>query len=199
MRKPVTTNAQQPVPEAVTLYRPLVEKVVGALGALVTHQVAYLLVSLVGLRFTALSDHGHLSTQWAVVAPIAVGAATAFIVWQLRGLGFRSNMSVRHLSGVIAAFFVAQETIEGMLGGHSPLQVITHPAVIAGLFIAPLVAWVLTRAMAGMTELAAKLLATATYGYPRDRAQLIPVPVRYNSAQTGNRSRPRAPPSSLRN
>ena len=194
----MTTNVPQPVPEAVTLYRPLVEKVVGALGALVTHQIAYLLMSLVGLRFTALSDHAHLATQWAIVAPLAVGAASAFIIWQLRGLGFRSNMSVRALSGLIAGFFVAQETIEGLLGGHSPLQVIAHPAVITGLIIAPLVAWVLTRVMAGVAELAAKLLATDTFGNPPDRGQLIPIPVRTTSAQAGTRSRPRAPPSSLR-
>ncbi len=194
----MTTLAPRQTPEAVTLYRPLVEKVVGALGALITHQIAYLLVSLVGLRFHSLTDHGHLSLQWAIVAPLAVGAIAGFIIWQLQGLGFRSNMSVKYLSALVAGFFVVQETIEGLVSGLSVVEIATHPAVLTGLVIGPAVAWLLCRAMAGVTELAARLFSDLEFGYPASRAKPIPVPVRCTSTTIGSRSRPRAPPSTLR-
>ncbi len=194
----MTTLAPRQTPEAVTLYRPLVEKVIGALGALITHQIAYLIVSLLGLRFTTLSDHGHLSLQWAIVAPLAVGAAAGLIIWQLQGLGFRTAMSVRYLSGLIAGFFVIQETIEGLAGGLAPTEIMTHPAVLTGLAIAPLIAWLLSRVMTGATELVARLIGDSDFGYPTERAVLIPVPVRDTSTNVGSRSRPRAPPSTLR-
>ncbi len=194
----MTTLAPRQTPEAVTLYRPLVEKVVGALGALITHQIAYLLVSLIGLRFASLSDHGHLSLQWAVVAPLAVGAIAWFIIRQLQGLGFRSSMSARYLSALVAGFFIVQETIEGLLSGLSVVEIATHPAVLAGLAIGPAVAWFLCRFMAEVTELAARFLNGLDFGYPAPRAELIPIPVRCTSTTVGPRSRPRAPPSTLR-
>ena len=198
--KTVKTAANQAPTAAQTVYQPLVEKVLGALGALVTHQIAYLLVSLGGSRFDALqvaslSDHAHLSTQWALVAPLAVTAVSAFVVLQLRGLGFRSAIPVRNLSGLVVGLFAVQELIEGLIAGAGPLAVFTHPAVIAGLFIGPLVAWLLCRSMAGVTELAARFVSSpppflvyGTQPHPK------PALVRCTPVSRSGQSRPRAPP-----
>lgn len=191
-------RAQSQATSALVLYRPLVEKVVAALGALVTHQLAYLVASLIGLNFVTPSDHGHLSLQWAIVAPVAVGSTAAFIVWQLKSLGFRSVLPVRQLSALVVGFFLIQETIEGLAGGYSVADLATHPAIAAGVLIGPLVAWVMSRALAGVTEFAARLLARPLPVISVERLQLIPVPVRYSSSLVASPSRPRAPPSSLR-
>lgn len=191
-------RAQSQATSALVLYRPLVEKVVAALGALVTHQLAYLVASLIGLNFVAPSDHGHLSLQWAIVAPVAVGSTAAFIVWQLKSLGFRSVLPVRQLSALVVGFFLIQETIEGLAGGYSVADLASHPAIAAGVLIGPLVAWVMSRALAGVTEIAARLLARPLPVISVERIQLIPVPVRYSSSLVTSPSRPRAPPSSLR-
>ncbi len=190
-----TTNRQ--ATSALVIYRPLVERIVAALGALVTHQLAYLVVPLLGLNAGATTDHGHISLQWAVLTPLAVAAAAAFIIRQLRSLGFRSTISGRNLGVWIIGFFLVQETIEGLVGGHSLVELAQHPAIAAGVLLAPLVGWVMSRLLAGVTELAARLLARPILGVP-EKAQLIPIPVRSNSVRVGPRSRPRAPPSSLR-
>ncbi len=70
--------APQTQNDALLVYRPLVEKVVAALGALFTHQLAYPIASLLGLDAVSASDHGHLSMQWAIVTPAAVAGTCAF-------------------------------------------------------------------------------------------------------------------------
>lgn len=191
-----TTNPQ--TASALTIYRPLVEKTVAALGALVTHQIAYLVVSLIGLRVTAISDHGHLSTQWAIVAPLAVGAIAWFIVRQLNGLGFRSSISARYLSVLVVGFFLIQEFAEGLVGGQSLAQIAAHPAILAGVLTGPIVAWVLCRLLARVTELAARFLTERDFDPPLVQPKLLAIPVRCTPSGRGTPSRPRAPPSRLR-
>lgn len=186
------------------VYRPLVEKVVAALGALVTHQVAYLLASVlattIGMTAAETTDHGHLSVQWAIVTPLAVAAAAAFILWQLRTLGFRSGLSARSMAVMVASFFVVQELIEGFVSGRSAIATLTHPAIVIGIAVAPVVAWVMSRLLAGVTELAARFVRPpSAISFPTSGPRLVPVPVRYQSTSLGGRTRPRAPPSRLRN
>ncbi|MGI9612913.1 MAG: hypothetical protein ACR2QO_08400 [Acidimicrobiales bacterium] len=193
------SNASNGPETALVLYRPLVEKIIAALGALVTHQLAYLVTSVLGLQATSPSDHGHLSTQWAIVAPLAVGAAAGFVVWQLKALGFRAAVSIRQLSVFVAIFFLAQEAIEGLLEGLSLAQLLGNPALLAGLTIAPAVAWLLNRVLTGVTELAARLLAPASVLATAVRVIIAPVEIRFSTVRAGSPSRPRAPPFQLRN
>ncbi|MGI9594641.1 MAG: hypothetical protein ACR2QK_00695 [Acidimicrobiales bacterium] len=183
---------------ALVIYRPLVEKVVAALGALVTHQLAYLAASVAGLSNAVSADHGHLSLQWAIVAPLAVGGAAALIVWQLRSLGFRSVIPARQLGALVVGFFIVQELIEGLAGGHSIAELMTHPAIAIGVAIGPVIGWLLSRVLAGVTELAARLLARPDFQAPAVRTKLTPIPIPYRSNGTASPSRPRAPPSPLR-
>lgn len=193
----MTATTNQQANSALVIYRPLVEKIVAALGALVTHQLAYLLVPLLGFNAAAASDHGHISLQWALITPVAVAAMAGFIVWQLRSLGFRSALSARSLGLWIVGFFLIQESIEGVAGGHSLLELATHPAIAAGVVLGPIVGWLISRLLAGVAELAAKFLVRPSFGVA-PKAQLIPIPVRSKSVRVGSPSRPRAPPSSLR-
>ncbi len=167
------------------------------LGALVVHHFAYLFSGLLGGGGT-VTDHGHLSMQWAIISPVAVLAMSAFAVRQFRELGFRLSLSVRALSGYITGFFLLQELTEGLIDGRSPLAVAAHPAIIIGVLLAPLAAWLLTRLMAGVTELAARLLAGPHVGGPPNRPVLIPLTIRVSSTDYRSPSRPRAPPSRLR-
>lgn len=189
---------QPPATSALVIYRPLVEKVVAALGALVTHQVAYLLAAAADPGSGPLTDHGHLSLQWAIVTPLAVGAAAGFVVWQLKSLGFRSHLSAGHLGSMVVAFFLVQESLEGLAAGVSIGRLLQHPAIAIGVLMAPIVGWLLSRLLAGVTELAARLLATADLPSPISRPLLVPLPVSCRSTGAGSPSRPRAPPSTLR-
>ncbi len=194
----MTVNLPPSRNSALVIYRPLVEKILAALGALVTHQLAYPLASLAGLDAVAPSDHGHLSLQWAVVTPLAVAGVAVLIVWQLRSLGFRSFVSARTLGALIVGFFVVQEMIEGLTAGHTPTTVLTHPAIVIGVMIGPLIAWLLSKLLTGVTELAARLLSPdripepAPGQLPRHRG------LRFTSTPGGSPSRPRAPPFQLR-
>jgi hypothetical protein len=196
-KEPVSTTTNKEATSALVIYRPLVEKLVAALGALATHHIAYLLAPMLGFNRSVATGHGHLSLQWAVVTPLAVIATTLFIVWQLRSLGFRSNLSGRALGQWTVGFFIVQESIEGLVAGQNLLELATHPAIVAGVLLGPIVGWALARLLAEVTELAAKLLGGASSGVP-PRGRLIPIPVRANSTRPGTRSRPRAPPSSFR-
>lgn len=192
------TNDQTPATSALVIYRPLVEKTIAALGALVTHQLAYLAASLVGVGWTATGDHQYLSLQWAIVAPAAVIGAAIFVVWQLRWLGFCSAIPARQLATLVTGFFLAQELIEGLAGGHSLAELPAHPTIIAGIIIGPVVGWAMARLLAGVTELAARLLTSPSFLLPTVVLQPIAIPVRRSSTTAGSPSRPRAPPFALR-
>ena len=183
---------------ALVIYRPLVEKVLAALGALVTHQLAYTLAPLSGSAPVAPSDHGHLSLQWAIVTPLAVAGVAALIVWQLKSLGFRSVVPARKLGALIVGFFLVQEMIEGLAAGHTAGGVLTNPAVVAGVIIGPLIAWLLSRVLAGVTDLAVRLLSPDAAPEPAVRQANGPQGTALASMLVRSASRPRAPPSLLR-
>lgn len=114
----------------------------GALGSLVVHQLAYLAAYPVeAARAAQLADHGHLSAQFALITPVAVIAATGFILRQVHGLGLGRQISARRLTFASSGLFVIQETIEALMRGESPLALATNPAIILGLLFAPLVAF----------------------------------------------------------
>jgi hypothetical protein len=178
--------------------RATVEVALAALGALVTHQLAYLAVSVLAIGVPSLSDHRHLSAQWAIVAPIAIGISGVWIAKQLRSLGLSSSLagsiSVHRLGGLVAVLFLLQENLEGAFTGHGPAQVLAHPATTIGVVIAPLVALALRRLLLGTAELVARFISTESLFIPATprRPDLVPVPVR--SHRGSSRSRPRAPP-----
>lgn len=135
---------------------------IAGLGALVVHQLAYLAAyPIVNARDIALSDHSHLSTQWAVITPLAVIGAVVLVLHQARSLGLRTSLSARLLGPLIAAFFVAQEAIESALAQNGLIDLFGSPALWFGVILAPLVGWLMVRALRGAGELAARLF-TAT-------------------------------------
>lgn len=112
-----------------------------ALGSLVVHQLAYLAAYPVqATRAAQLADHGHLTTQFALVTPIAVVVAAAFILRQAKGLGLAARLRARQLTVATWVLFAAQETIETVLRGEPAWSVITQSAVVLGLLITPLAA-----------------------------------------------------------
>ncbi|MEM8925613.1 MAG: hypothetical protein AAGD35_19075 [Actinomycetota bacterium] len=138
-----------------------------ALASLVTHQLAYLAVYPVeATRVAKLADHGHLGTQWALVTPVAVVAASWFILRQIGDLGIGRGLSGRRLGGAATALFALQETLETTARGEAVWAVFTHPAIVLGLVLAPVVGWAFAR-MLGVVETAVRRLRspapTATF------------------------------------
>lgn len=130
-----------------------------ALLALVIHQLAYLLAyPVAATRTDQLADHGHLSTQWALVTPVAVLAAAGFIIRQIRQLGLGRSLDARWLGVLGGSAFFVQEFIEAGLGPDGFGAVATNPAVWIGLAVTPLVAYGLERILHQATELVARLL-----------------------------------------
>lgn len=110
-----------------------------ALGSLVVHQLAYLAAYPVqATRAAQLADHGHLTAQFALVTPVAVVAAAAFILRQAKGLGLGGALSARRLTVATWILFGTQETIETVLRAEPALSVLTQPAVLIGLALTPL-------------------------------------------------------------
>lgn len=182
--------------------RALVEVALAGLGALITHQLAYLAVSALSIGVPALSDHRHLSTQWAVVAPVAIGLSLTFVARQIRALGLSDaladTVALPRLAAIVAALFVAQETIEGVFTGHPVSQSITHPATVIGVALAPIVAWLLKRLLIGTAELLARFIAVArAVEIPATPAR-VPAPVFVRSSRSDGPARSRAPPRRLR-
>lgn len=132
----------------------------GGLGALVVHQFAYLLAfPAVSSRTEALADHGHLNLLWALITPAAVAAAVGFVVVQARRLGLGTPRSTRRLGWWTGGIFLVQEVTEGIVGGQSLADLSSKPAILLGLVLAPVVAWVLRRVLNEASELVARFLA----------------------------------------
>ena len=184
-------------PAALVVYRPLVRVVVAALGALLTHQFGYLIASVVpGQTGAPVTDHGHLSLQWALITPFAVLGAVGFLVWQLRNLGFRSVVSVRALTSLIIGLFLFQEAVETMVAGHGLVSLASNAALFVGVAVAPIVAWAIAKLLEGVTELAARFFESAPTITPSARLVPIPVLVRWSSRDRSRSTRSRAPPGS---
>lgn len=169
-----------------------------ALGALVTHQIAYVTVLGFGvLSHADMTDHGHLAAQWALVTPVAVLAACGFIVRQVQRLGVESPLPVRSLSALTAVMFAIQELTEGLLADRSAWAVATSPAVVLGVLITPLVAWALTRLLGGVTDLVRRFVNTGDAAVGGGRPVSFPRPssVRLVPLRVSASSPPRGPPA----
>jgi hypothetical protein len=171
----------------------------GALGALVVHQLAYLVVAPAGpTRVAALAVHRHLPLEWSVVTPLAVLAAVAFILRQVRLLAAAGvvpdQISARQLTFTAAALFAVQEVIEAGLFRHNLSVLWTNPALGLGLALCPVVAVAVARFLRGTTELIARL-----WHRPRPaaipRSRFVPMPLTVPSSPSRRAGcRPRGPP-----
>ncbi len=133
------------------------------LGALVVHQLAYLLASALATVSTGVgggpvTDHGHLTTMWAVATPLAVIAAACFVLRQIRDLGYRTPLTARAMTAGISGVFVAQEAIEYALAGISPLELASSPAIWIGLLLALPVAFALRGSLRQVSALVARFV-----------------------------------------
>ena len=193
MRSPTMASHDNARSLALSGLQPLVQLVLAMLGALVTHQIAYPLVAAVGADVSANGDHAHLGLQWAVLTPLGAVAATVFIVRRIRRLGFTSVISSARLAPIVAGVFLVQEAIENRFSGGNVIEILADPAVLLGLALAPVVAWLMVRLLDDVVELIGRWLSP-TGGHPPARPSLVPIPVRWTDSGRGRRSRPRAPP-----
>ena len=140
-----------------------------ALGALVIHQLAYLFAfPLADIRAARLAGHEHLSTQWALVTPLAVVAASTLILRQIKHLRLGSDLRAGPLAALSGLFFLAQETIEAATQGVGIASTLANPATTIGLLLAPFVGLAFVGTLHRATELVAGLLATpAAVSFPQ--------------------------------
>lgn len=155
-----------------------------ALAALVTHQIAYLLVMGLGIVAPSdMTDHGHLTAQWAIVSPVAILAASGFVVRQVHRLGAVTPLSVVPSALITGLLFCTQELIEGLVAGRGAVGTATSPAVIAGVLLAPIVAFALVRLLDGVTELVRRFVQRSDSPPRGSRpvrpgSRVVPIPVR---------------------
>lgn len=130
---------------------------VAALGALVIHQLGYAMATATG-QLGTISDHGHLTAQWAVLTPLAIVGAVVLVLRQIRNLGYRpcGPLPLAAASGVL---FLVQEAVEGASNGSMIGGLLTVP-VLAGLATAPLVAAVIVRLLSDVAEVVARFVTT---------------------------------------
>ncbi len=146
-----------------------------ALGSLVVHQLAYLLVfPLEATRAARLADHGHLDVQWALVLPPAVVAVTWFILQQVRALGLGRRLHPGTLTGATVGLFATQETVETVLRGEAAWRVLANPAVVLGLVLAPLVAWAFVRMLGAVSDLVLRLRSVPVAAAVARRPAILP-------------------------
>lgn len=146
-----------------------------ALGALLIHQLAYLIATPFS-ALPAVGDHGHLSTQWALVTPAAVVAASFFVLRQVRSLHLGRTVNRNHLALASASMFLGQELVETLLGGENAIGALTHPAALIGFLLAPLVAIAISHLLSEASELVARLFhAPAPLEHPRSLVMPRPV------------------------
>jgi len=130
-----------------------------ALVALLVHQLAYLTAfPLLTLHADHVGDHRHLSTQWALITPLAVSAAAGVIVRQVRSLGLAPGVDWRPLALLGAGFFAGQEAIESVVQTGGLEAVAVNPATWIGLLLAPALARAVVAVLRQASELAARCL-----------------------------------------
>lgn len=179
-----------------------------ALASLVVHQLAYLLAypvvslgSIAGIgNAGSFGDHGHVSAQWAIVTPVAVLSSVALILRQVRNLtsvrgGVSALVRPTSIAMIAGPMFVGQETIEGLLAGQSLGQVLTHPAVVLGIMVVPLVSMAIVRLLRRVGEIVAqKATLRVEFPFATDSGVGAPRRVRVSSSVVGRVAAPRGPP-----
>ncbi len=175
------------------------ELALAALLALVIHQVAYLLAfPVAAVRADRLADHGHLSTQWALITPLAVMATAAFIVRQVRLLGLTPKLHTRPLALAGSTLFLIQEAIEAGLSTEGLTALVANPATAIGLVVAPFLAAGLVRALRQATELVARFLKVPVVAPPMTRVVPRPRALPHPQVLCLGATSPRGPPRLIR-
>lgn len=168
---------------------------VAGLGALMLHQVVYLVVAASGgLRLTG--EHAHLSTQWAVVTPAAVLGAGVLVLRQIKTLGYQPA-SMPRLAAAVGVMFLVQESIEATLVGGSPQGFLLSPAAFLGLLLAPVIGWAMVAALSTVAEVVARFVATPGVAVLAGGTHLSPAPMAADNSIVLGLSPSRGPPLSF--
>jgi len=117
----------------------------GAVGVLIVHQVAYTASATIGYETSVA--HGHLAFAWMAGSLAAlIGLATAIA----RSLRSRDHVaaSAASLTRWIAGGYMAMETLERTYDGAGAPSLLFAPTFWLGVIAAPLVAFVLRRSLA---------------------------------------------------
>jgi hypothetical protein len=147
--------------------------------SLVAHQLAYLaarpltaLHPVLDLAETGSLDHPHLSTQFALVMPLAAVAAAVVIIRWARRLGLGADLRAGHLGMAGGLLFVGQEAVEALTQTGGIGAMAASPATFLGLLLAPVVAAVAVRLLQQASAIVARLLETRPPEFPN----VLPVP-----------------------
>lgn len=116
----------------------------GAVGVLVVHQVAYTASATLG--YESSIAHGHLAFAWMAGSLAAlVGLATAIA----RSLRSRNHVaaSATSMTRWIAGGYLAMEALERTYDGAGAASLLSEPTFWLGVVAAPLVAFALRRSL----------------------------------------------------
>lgn len=168
---------------------------VAGLGALVLHQLVYLLLAGAGgLNLTG--DHGHLSTQWALITPAAVIGAASLVLRQIRSLGYSPTSTLR-LSVSVSLLFICQESIEATLAGNSAASFLLSPAAVVGIALAPVVGAAMAAGLRTVADVVALFVETTNFVKPVAGNQHGTAPLAANTSIVVRFSPSRGPPFSF--
>lgn len=196
LRHRPAARGQAPILDRI---RWLIAPGLAGLVALVVHQLAYLAAYPVAeVRAEALVGHGHLPTQWVILTPLAVVAATVSILRQVRQLELGSDANWMTVAGGGMAVFAIQELVETQLRGEPLVALAANPVLWIGLGLAPIVAVAMVLALRQTSELIARYLRIPA-PLPRPVRDLFGPSLILPIESTGLGSvAARAPPGSLR-
>lgn len=121
----------------------------GFLGVLMTHEVAYL--ASTGVGYETSIAHGHLKTAWLVGSVALLALLARAVITSLRRRQHTSG-NVLYLAGSIAGGYALMEQIERVLDGYGTFDLLTEPVFWFGLAAAPLVAIALSWSLRSVEE-----------------------------------------------
>lgn len=144
---------------------------IAALGAFLAHQLGYSIADTISSS-TGGVDHDYLGIAASFVVTGGV-AALAWLVLRRERLpiGSFSRPAFALLTGLQVTLFMLQEVAESGISGD-PMAAFSRPAVLLGLCLQPIVAWLLLRSAAAGQHLV-ELIESA--GSVRWRRSLGPV------------------------
>lgn len=113
----------------------------GGLGTLVTHEIAYAPASVTKVAIA----HSHLPLLWALAAPLALAGVGLYLVRSLRGRPGCFGVNARHLAVTMGLGFTGMELAERAANGVSVSGFVAEPVMWIGLVVTPIVALVLAQ------------------------------------------------------
>lgn len=172
-------------PHAETSYtgamRRLDSILVGAIGVLIVHQLAYTASATLGYE-TSIA-HGHLALAWMVSS---LGALIALATAISRSLRARNHAaaSTRALVRWIGGGYVAMEALERTYDGAGALSLVSEPAFWLGVVAAPLVAVALRSSLDNAVRAVAAFIQTIRAPKWRPARVVAPTSFRLLTVQT---------------